>query len=220
MIWEFDNSNTCLIGSIHALKTGQNPYSNQIDYLYTNSNHLVFETDLDGIPQYLFTYSDNKRLSDNISRKLFTKVQQRWEKFKFPDVELEKTKPWQVANKFVMKYLEKRGFLFSQGIDCSLLRRAKSDNKKITFLETADVSILCFDNMLPDEQEVYLSEVVENPDAGIIYFNKFFNAWRESDIESLSFILQELLKKYPYLYQPLVIERNNLWDNVKYLSHI
>lgn len=211
MIWKFDNSNTFLLGSFHALKAASNCYSDQIDYIYSKSDHIIFEANLDKIPLSLLTYNDSRKLSDNIPQKLFLKTKQKWLKCGFCESELEKTKPWQVAGRLMMRLLEKRGFSFEYGIDKQLFLRAKSDNKNIIFLEPENLSLICLDNAPPNEQIAYLSAMIDNPDASINMFYKMFKAWSNSNIDLLVSILQENLKLFPSLFQCLVINRNKAW---------
>ncbi len=166
---------------------------------------------MDKIPLSLFTYNDGRKLSDNIPQKLFRKTQQKWLKCDFPEAELEKTKPWQVANLFIMRLFEKYGFSFEYGIDRQLFLRAKSDNKNINFLEPEDLALLCFDNAPPEEQIAHLSAIIYNSDGVINIFYKTLKAWLNSDIDLLASILQEYLKFFPSLFQCLFINRNKAW---------
>jgi uncharacterized protein YbaP (TraB family) len=211
MIWKFDNSNTYLFGSIHALRVAEHCFSNQIDYLYSQSSQIFFEANLDKIPMSLLTYDDGGKLSDNISNKLFLQTQKIWAKHKLPANDLEKTKPWQVANIVMVKLLEKRGFLFANGVDKQLFAKAKADNKDIIFLEPENLALLCLDNATHDEQEGFLSSVINNPDVCMREFFKLLKSWSDSDINALSLILQKSLKFYPSMFQCLVIDRNKAW---------
>mgnify|MGYP001570031811 FL=1 len=213
MIWRFDNSNTYLLGSIHILKDGGNCYEKQIDNIYSQSNHIVFEANLDKIPLSLLRYSDGNKLSDNIPQNLFKKTKKKWSKFGLPETDLEQTKPWQVANILTMKLLERKGFSFDNGIDKQLFTRAKADNKSIDTLEPESFSLQCFDNAPLEEQLKYLSSVIDNPDACIYKTTQLLKAWSKPDIDVLTGILQENLKTFPVLFQCLVINRNKAWIN-------
>ncbi len=203
MIWRFDNSNTYLLGCIHAMKPGRHYLSDQIDDLYSQSTQIGIETNFDEIPWSLTAYNDGDQLSDNISNKLFLKTNKYWVKHGFLKAELNRTKPWYVAEKIVTTLLAKRGFSLTHGIDNQLFVRAKADNKKLIFLEPAEIGLSCSDNAPPDEQEIYLSSVIENPDKTIMDFLDLLKAWTTSDISSLILIFEcfnELL--IPFLPAP------------------
>lgn len=210
MIWKFDNSNTYLLGCIHAMKLGRHCYSEQIDYIYSQSTQIGIETNFDEIPWTLATYNDKNKLSDNISNKLFLKTRRQWLKHGFPELDLEKTKPWHVAEKLSFNLIEKRDFFLKHGIDNQLFIRAKADNKKLIFLEPAEIGLLCLDNAPPDEQETYLSSVVENPDKSITEFFALLKAWATSDISSLLLILKRFNELCPVIATCL-INRDNAW---------
>ena len=211
MIWQFDNSNTYLLGSIHVLKHANHPYSRQIDDIYAHASHIIIEADLDNIPFPLLTYNDGTKLSDHISRDTFLQVQNLWISLGLQVTELDKNKSWFVAMILMMKLLEKHGFSHEYGIDKQIFSRAKADNKKIYFLEPESAAFTCFENIPKDEQEEYLLSLIDGTDTGIRIFNSIFEAWSTNNITLLTTILQEYLTTYPSLFQCLVIDRNKAW---------
>jgi uncharacterized protein YbaP (TraB family) len=211
MIWKFDNSNTYLLGSIHVLKAGPHPYSKQIDDIYSRSSNIIFETDLDNIPPSLFTYNDGTKLSDTISESLYRKILKYWIILGLNAYNLEKNKLWAIALILSLKLFEQLGFSSAYGIDRQLLTRAKSDNKNTIFLEPANVVSLCFDAISLKEQEEYLLSFIEDTDIALNIFDSLMQAWLTSDIDLLTSILEQYLKKFHSLFQCLVIKRNEAW---------
>lgn len=211
MIYKFDNSNTYLLGCIHALKPGRHSYSKQIDNIYSQCTQIAFEANFDKISESLATYNDGSQLSENISNELFLKTRQLWIKCGFSTIDLNRTKPWRVAEEIELKLISKQRFSLKHGIDNRLFVRAKKDGKKITFLDSEGIGFFCSDNAPVDEQERLLAEVVDNPVVCIDNFLRLFNAWSAADTISLIEILHDFQKLCPRMVQCLLIDRNKAW---------
>lgn len=213
MIWKLNNSDIYLSGTFHMLKDETNPYSKRIEEIYSKSTQLVLETDISKADLSITKYSGNTKLSDNIPSKLFKKTKSRWLKSGLSIEELEKTKPWQVATRILLDIVIKKGFSHEKGLDNQLLKKAKSDGKKIIYLEPPTTALQCFDSAPLYEQTKYLSKVVNNINTNVVKFNILLNAWITSDIEKLTEILEQHLKDYPNTYRQLILHRNEQWLN-------
>ena len=211
MIWKFDNSETYIFGTIHAFKSGDDPYSKKINEIYVRSSTILFEANLDNINHALFTFNDGTKLSDVVSAHTFNFTKQLWIELNLDLDQLEKLKPWVVAVTISAKLYESLGFSFTHGVDKKLLARAKSDNKNIVHLEPQNTAIFCFDAVPAAEQDGYLLSFVEDTNSAITLFNKIMIAWVGNDIQALASVLQIQFEKFPALSRCLFSARNEAW---------
>lgn len=210
MIWQFDNTETYLLGSIHAMSEGDNHHSSSIDNIYTKVAKVVFETSLDITANPLCFYQKDK-LSHNISKTLFRDVKKEWLRYKLPYRDLEKSKIWQAANSILFNILAKHGFLIQHGVDYVLWDKSKKDNKNIELLEPLKTSLLSFDNAPIDEQREYITQIVRNKSNVAEQFKTIIKSWNVSDEVTLSSILSSCLEQLPAMYSSLIADRNRLW---------
>ncbi len=213
MIWQVNKSQLYICGSIHVLKENQRYVFDQMDKIYSSSERIIFESDttnLHLLDNSLF-YHQDCNFKDSIPRKLYKKTKKTWKELEIVGVDLNKGKPWYVANIILFNLLARYGFHERNGIDYVLLNKTKTDNKKLIELEPINNAFICFNNVPTEEQHRYLSEIVTNPEATILDVKNLAKAILTNDIDSLNSYFRRYLSDYPVMYHSLVIERNVRW---------
>ncbi|MCP4989224.1 MAG: TraB/GumN family protein [Colwellia sp.] len=217
MIWQLDNSQIYIIGSVHNMKEGDNNHQDTINDVYDKVSKVVFETSLEPptcldehnkLSKYL---DENDKLSRNISKSLFRDTRKVWLKHDLIYSELEKSKIWLAAISIVNSIYRKNGFSNENGIDKIIWNKSKKDNKKIEWLESQQAGTYCWDNSPTEEQLKYLIKAVRDKSKIINELKKDIESWNAADEESLLRILDASIEEQPQLYSSLVFERNSEW---------
>lgn len=210
MIWKFNNTETYLLGSIHALPEKNNIHSDSINKVYNKVEKIVFECSFDDtVPPICFYKKD--KLSEMLSKTLFREVKKEWLRYKLPYEDLEKSKIWNAAFSIASKILEKHGMFIQNGIDRIIWEKSKRDNKTIKLLEPIEESLSYFDTAPIEEQRKMLSQVVRRKNKVVDQVKTIIEGWSIGDEKSLSSVLQLFIEHAPIMYNNLIVERNKLW---------
>lgn len=210
MIWHFDNSQTYLLGSVHAMRETDNGNSGAINDIYDQVTNVVFEASLD-IEENLPIFYEDDKLSNNISKSLFRDVKKAWKKYDLPYSDLEKSRIWSAANSITMGILDRNDFLVQHGVDKFLWTSSHKDNKQVAWLESQSAGLSCFDTSPVEEQQKMLSQPVRNPDKVIEQASAITESWNDGDEEQLISILRSSMDDFPVMFNKLVLERNAIW---------
>ncbi|MDH5217473.1 MAG: TraB/GumN family protein [Gammaproteobacteria bacterium] len=212
MIWQLGNSQTYILGSVHALQEDGNKHLDAIDEIYEKANRLIFESDLDGDSGPI-RYYENSSLAREISKKLFKDVKNEWRKCGIPYNELNQSKIWFAALLLNIYTGAKKGVLPEYGIDRTMWDRAKNDGKIIEWLEDQTAGVSCFDSSPKGEQIEYLARAARSKKDEFEKVEHIIESWQSSNTNALETVVQEHLVEYPKMYGCLLVERNKAWLN-------
>jgi len=210
MIWQFDNSQVYILGSVHVMKEGAINHQSAINDVYDKVSKVVFETSLDFVQIPMCLY-ENDKLSKNTSKALFRDTKKVWLKQGLEYSELEKSKIWRAALSINSTIVSDNGFLEESGVDRVMWNKSKEDNKEIEWLEPQIAGISCFDNAPLEEQHKFLMKPVRDKKEVINEINTLVDSWNSGDEESLLRILNTALEEFPEMFNSLVLQRNSDW---------
>ncbi|WP_339723291.1 TraB/GumN family protein [uncultured Paraglaciecola sp.] len=218
MIWQFDNTQVYILGSLHFMKEGSINRERHIDAIYNNVQKVVFETSLDPQEASICSYESDK-LSNNISKSLFRDTKKVWQKYGIEYSKLEKSKIWFAAMLIGNSINESNGFLFNSGIDKRMWDKSKRDNKEIEWLESKNDLLFYFENAPQDEQQKFLKQPVRNKTEFLKRMNQLTEVWNDRDEEGFIEIQNKAIEELPELFKNLIFQRNSNWIN-KFITTI
>ncbi len=206
-------------GTIHMLGKNDYPLPAEFEHIYSQSEQLVFETDMAKLqlPEtqmkmiQLMSYQDGSTIKDHLSPKTYQALADFAGKSGLPIKMIERFKPGMTSTMLTILELKKLG-VDAEGVDSFYNKKAKKDSKTLGKLETVD------------EQMSFLASLGEkNPDEFISYtlrdikqlpklFSDMKRAWKTGDIRKLAHIgVAPMKKDFPDTYQNLIVKRNKAW---------
>jgi len=210
MIWQFDNSQVYILGSVHMMKEGAITAQSAIDNVYNQVSKVVFETSLD-FPQNPIYFYEKDKLSKNTSKALFRDTKKAWLKHGLEYSDLEKSKIWYAALSIGSRININNGFLAEYGIDRIMWDKSKEDSKEVDWLESQDAGLSCFDNAPLEEQRKFLMKPVRDKKEVLKEMITLTDSWNSGDEESLIRILDVALEEFPEIFSSLLFQRNSDW---------
>ncbi|MBP6533447.1 MAG: TraB/GumN family protein [Arenimonas sp.] len=216
-----DNS-LYLLGSFHALKSGDYPLSQTVSDAYADAELLVFEI----APEQLQSpelaaemlqaamLPANQSLQGMLPEKTWLSLLQ-WQKLN-PDkplASLQRLKPWYAALIIANTQSKSQGFEPELGLDQHFMSQAKSVRKPSIGLERMQQQIALFNTMKPAAQLELLQEALQDsgePRNGEL--ERLRLLWKAGDTRELEKItVTKMKKEYPELYRSVNVERNQAW---------
>ena len=211
MLWEVENTNLRILGSVHVSDRPLD-LSPLATLAISEADTLAFETNIEVTPNLSATrYKTGGSLSQNIPVPLFADTMRMWCEFGFNEEELEGLRPWWVAFRLMNSLMSKHGFVYDQGIELKVLHYAKVKKKCPFFLETVDAGLAPFATAPVNEQEIFLSRIVQYTDEEIHVAASLVAAWESGNPATLLPIVERGLKLMPITYSNTLANRNKSW---------
>ena len=221
LLWKVsrDHKSIFLLGSIHYLRKENYPLNRAILDAFDASKRLILEIDLNNTPAgaaqrvtlQKAMYPDGSTLAQNVSPEAYRLTAKRAAELGIDMQVIEPMKPWFVALTILSVKLQRMGLNPKLGVDYHLAERAKRDGKPTSGLETLEFQLSIFDRLSKREQELMLRETaaeVERIDQNI---NGIVNSWLAGDGDRLATLLLAEMRRYPELYQKIILDRNQRW---------
>jgi uncharacterized protein YbaP (TraB family) len=126
-----------------------------------------------------------------------------------PAAAAEPLRPWLAALTFSVLPIVRAGYDPKSGVDLVLKSEALAHGKSVNGFETMEQQ-MHFMADLPQKQQVdYMLFTLDNADAGPAQLAQMVDVWAAGDTAKLETMLNgELFKKYPSLYDVLLVQRN------------
>ena len=208
-----------LLGSLHFFKQDGFPLATAIERAYTDSQRLVFETDMEAMQDpavqakmtALGMYPEGQSLWQNLDPGTRQQLEKKLAEFGLPPEAFSRFKPWFVAIQIEIAQLLRLGFSPQYGIDVHFFGKAKSAGKEIRFLESTEFQINLFGSMDKQDQNAFLKQTLKELEladelaAGLVKF------WKAGDLSRLHELLSKSFMNYPDLYDRFLIQRNKKW---------
>jgi uncharacterized protein YbaP (TraB family) len=172
-------------------------------------SRVVFECDFAEAKEPHFAkYHDGSRLRDKIPTNLYLECSRRWQELGI-QLELDSCKPWWAGLLISILTLIQSGYSYESGVDKQLLKKVPIERRR--YLESPDAALLAFEQAPQSEQILYLQKYCTDKESVIAQTGALYTAWRTSDLEHLSAILNERLGALPFAFGALVTNRNQIW---------
>jgi len=204
-----------LLGSIHAANDTMYPMRSLIEKSFIESNHLVVEVDVTKqVDEALTTkiqgfmmYTDGSKLSDHISAKSYSDIQEILAKFELSPNIFDPYKPWQVANEISMLKAALDGYESGLGIDLYYLMKANELQKSILELESFELQLGMFDNFSKEQQQKMIDEAIVGFYSEESSIEPLADLWVNGDDEAL-IEMTNALQEQEEFYTKVVKDRN------------
>jgi uncharacterized protein YbaP (TraB family) len=208
-----------LAGSVHALSADVYPLSAAFTEAYAASDTLLEEINLEtaGLlslgPMLLSKamYQDGRTFDKVVSKETHDLVTTHLKGMPMAAELIRPMKPWMVMLMLSAMQIQQAGLDPNLGLDKHFFDRAKADGKTVVGLETAESQIDRFDKMPEALQEQLLRNTLDEISMQKGELATIVAAWRRGDAAALERDVMSGLKKYPAVYQSLIVERNNNW---------
>jgi uncharacterized protein YbaP (TraB family) len=220
-MWQIDglSNHIYLLGSVHVLREQDHPIPTAIDMAYKEAEFLIMEVDIDdldpvkmvGLVNELGVIADGGSLQDYMGEELYAEAAQYAAQLNIPIAMLGESEPWLAAITVEQMMLLRIGFNPKYGIEFHLSAKASEDNKEILGFETAREQLEFLDGLSLPAQRSLLIQTFRESLSIEEDLNLLIRAWRYGDIAFLEDNLLVEMRKYPELYQTLVVDRNQAW---------
>ena len=221
-VWQVKKGNSIMYigGTIHMLRQSDDPFPQEYDKAYKESECIVFESNLGPDPfkgienmrKYLLQaqYPDGSTIDNHLSPKVYAELKSYCTK---NDIKLETIKSYKMAP-FVREIrnvkIDKLG-ITKKGADRYYYDKAKSDDKKTIELETIDEQIHIFTESGEGDGDAFITYSLEDVKNMEKRFDNFADAWKKGDVNRLNDFVVDIQKKTPKYYKMIIVDRNNKW---------
>ena len=208
-----------LLGSIHLLRADDHPLPDIVEEIYQQSDHVIFELDLDDIAaadvQSSFMgaamLANGTSLEDVLDPELFAQTRRQAEQLGVDIRLFSRFEPWFVATMLMSFGLSQLGYDQHFGIEQTVLAKAMRDGKEVSGIEELEAQVTVFDLLSDQDQTAFLAQTLTELQQDDETMEQLVSAWRNGALEELQDDLMQDFADFPELYERLVIRRNTAW---------
>lgn len=213
------DSEIWLLGSVHALRSGDNPLDARIEAAYDRAERVVLEVSpaeldpvhLARVALPLARYADGGNLADVFTREEYARLRQRFSEVGIDVNQLRDFEPWFVALQLFALNLARSDYASAEGVDAYFAARAVADGKETGGLETAAEQFGMFDSLPVDTQKAFLLDSADDIATFEQEMAAIVTAWRNGDEAALTRLLTKEFSTEPELREALLDARNRRW---------
>lgn len=220
-VWKVSKGDDSIFigGTIHFLSESDYPLPKEYETAYSNSDTLVFETDIAimNTPEFQQTtmkmmfLTDGKTITDFISKDTFGKLEAHLTARNIPVQNFMTFKPGFLAITLSIVELQMMG-INSAGVDIYYSTKATGDSKKQLWFETPEQQMELLANMGKGEEDSMIAYTLEEVKHIRTDMPKLMDAWKSGDIDKMADIgITEMKAQYPKVYEDILAQRNRNW---------
>ncbi|MDH3646322.1 MAG: TraB/GumN family protein [Gammaproteobacteria bacterium] len=223
ILWQVDGEDNTvyLLGSVHLLRQEDYPLPEIYNIVYADAETLVMELDMDDLDplqlqQHMMTsglIADGGSLRKIMGDTMWAKAKKSADQLDIKLEMLDATEPWLAALTIVELEMMKLGFDAALGVEFHFLDRARTDDKPVRGLETAEQQIAVFDELPLDTQSRFLLKTLDDAQTIEVGLDALITAWRSGNIEAMQDELIKGFDGFPQVYDTLVVQRNQAWTH-------
>jgi len=219
-MWRLQTTEVTLIflGSIHMLPPGLLWQDSRVKEALASADSVVFEVDMEAIRDPVFaqqliaagTLPAGQTLDQILSIEQYTQLNAICVELGVPIAAINNFKPGFAVSLLSILHMEANGFDQETGVDEVLERAALAASRQVLALETTLEqleALLVYYELSPDEVMANVAREYENSN----YLDDMLKAWLSGDVEALAHMFIEEIKRYPGLYEVLLLRRNTNW---------
>jgi uncharacterized protein YbaP (TraB family) len=208
-----------LAGSFHMLRASDYPLPVEFFRAYKDSRKIIFEVPPGETesPEYMgkflseSIYNDGTTLRDHISSKAYTKAESFCKERNYPMEQYQLLKPTMFVMTLTLLEMNKIGADPQKGIDYFFKEKAVQDGKAIGSLEIVDEQIRLLASIDANLGSEQILESIEELKQIEVVLGELLAVWKKGDEPKMEELYIKELKRYPKLYQALIVDRNNKW---------
>jgi len=214
-----EHNTVYLAGSVHLLRANDAALPAAFERAYAGSRALVMELDLGKLDQLEAgswmmahgTLPDGSSLRKAVGEERYRRVTAEADRLGLPMEAADRQTPWAIGLELLELQYMQLGFDPEQGVEQQLERRAQTDGKPTSGLETVTEQLGVFETLSPEDQARFLDLVVTEMHEVESETQSVVAAWRTGDARKLAALLGDEYKSFPTLYRTLVTDRNRRW---------
>ncbi len=223
-----DHNRVYLLGSIHILSKQAYPLKPALEGAFNDASRLVFEIDLTRFTQKNFKeefsqtafYPPRQSIAKKLSPRTIGLLNNLLPLYGLTLKQVERFKPWFLAETLSSRTLEMAGFSEQLGIDLYFYRKAQTAGKPVMGLETLRDQAEIFAHFSDEQNEQYLLSTISGLPAYAEMIRHLVNAWRDGDVKALDRLLNEDKRADPATHAVLFSKRNSKWiPEIERLAH-
>ena len=207
------------LGSLHLLKQDAYPLSAAVRNAYSDSQKIVFETDIAAMQEpemqakmlELGLYPQGQNLLQNLDTGTRQMLEKKMAELGLPLEQFSRFKPWLMALTLTTLELQKLGFNPIYGVDVHFFNKASADGKEVGALEAVAYQLNLFGQMDKQNQNAFLKQTLKDLEIVNKLAGDLVKFWKNGDAENLHDLLYESFKDHPDLHNRLLIQRNKKW---------
>ncbi|HEY2345854.1 MAG TPA: TraB/GumN family protein [Xanthomonadaceae bacterium] len=222
LLWKATKGDTTvyLLGSLHILLPGDYPLSHDVEDAYHRAAQVVFELPpaemnpvvvLGPTATYGMYQDPSQSLQDDIDPATWQRVLAYGEKNGFPQVALERMRPWLVTLTILGLELQKLSYDPNKGLDKHFMDEAAADHKAAKGFETAAQQIQVIAGTSKADQVRDLKEMLDDLADFHAKMGELHDTWRNGDAAGL---YRQEMKEFagqPEAERKLIDDRNRAW---------
>lgn len=229
-VWlvEHGDNQLFLAGTVHVLRPADYPLPAAFDEAYSQSQILVFETDIKKSQGAAFrnelmqaiTLPENKTLLDILSKSTLAELDTFLQARQLSLNQFLRFKPSMVAMTLTLLELKKIG-VDENGVDQFYFKIAGWDGKTTLALESLQQQIEFLANMGEGLEDLLIKQTMEDVKTLQSQFSDMISSWRAGDTKQLEALFIEPMRQdFAPVYQQLLVDRNLNWipQIVEYLK--
>ncbi|WP_293780894.1 TraB/GumN family protein [uncultured Oxalicibacterium sp.] len=190
-----------LFGTVHIGQSAFYPLEPKVMRAFRQADALVIEADIrdqanlqKAVTRYA-VYPEHDSIDHHLTPTQWQALQDALAKAGLPAAQIQRLKPWMVANLLMLQAMTQAGYPSEQGIEQYFLDLAHKENKQVRALETVGYQLSLFDRLTPAQQADYLQETLEDLQAnqGIEKGIQLIEAWKTADHAKMVALKQAML---------------------------
>jgi uncharacterized protein len=220
-LWQVEGKSNViyLLGSVHVLKSSDHPLAAPIEAAFSNSQIVLFETDVEKMEQpetqlemmRKSALPEGETLKQQLSPEVYAKFTKHLEAAGLPPIVFEKMKPAIAGIGLFFVKLQELGVEPEYGVDRYFFRKAQKEKKQIIPLETVEFQMSMLANFTKEEGELLVKGMMEEIDNMAKEYTELLAAWKIGDTDTLSKLLDRSMRDVPGVYKRLVVDRTRNW---------
>lgn len=207
-----------LVGSMHALTQKDFPLPAAYNQAFEESDRLVEELNLKKLsPREVNKQAlamgllHGKTLAEVMGKKEWARMQKMAQKSGVMLYNYEHFKPWLAAIGIGDTELLRYGYQPQLGLDMHFAELARKRKMPSTGLETVAEQLSYFNDMTPRTQRRFLTQTLDEANAGRRQLRQLHDAWLHGDTAELAKLQKETFKGFPGVRKRMIKDRNERW---------
>ncbi len=208
-----------LLGSVHLLKAADYPLPPVIEWAFTNSQVVVFETDIDKLESpegqaamlSKISLPEGQTLQQNVSPKVYASLNKHATEVGMPLQAVEQFRPAAAVMTLEMLELTSLGVDPEYGVDKHFVKLANDGGKRIVPLETPDFQISLLVGFTKAEEDLMVEKSLDEIDDEKKLYNDLVLAWKTGNSAALEKMLNKMRTDAPSIFKKLVSDRTASW---------
>lgn len=220
-LWQITSKQNVVyvLGSVHVGNSTLYPLNKTIENAFNQSSVLAVEADATDAQAMMATmatalYTPPDNISNHLPKDLIVRMQKILPNYSLPMEAVQMMKPYMAAMVLTLAESARLGYTAEHGIDLHFINRAKTDQKKIIELESADSQMRMMDSLSAKEQTAMLKHTLINIEKNKVAdeLTAMFSAWQQGDPVQLAKVTDASLAEVPELQsvfnEKMILARN------------